>query len=117
MDRNFAQASQLSLRKLPCPTFVVLIDGRPIVSGNIVEESEPIQVVPRFSLRFTTRSRGTMGTNLQLVTNQVRNPLSLYRGELGKRVYSSFTISGRCTHLLCQEERWITSSGRGLPAV
>ena len=45
MDRNFAQASQISLRKLPVPTSVVVIDGRPIASGNIVEESEPIQVV------------------------------------------------------------------------
>ena len=45
MDRNFAQASQISLRKLPCPASVVVIDGRPIASGNFVEESEPIQVV------------------------------------------------------------------------
>ena len=45
MDRNFAQAHQISLRKLSCPTSVVVIDGRPIASGKIVEESEPIQVV------------------------------------------------------------------------
>ena len=45
MDQNFAQASQISLRKLSCPASVVVIDGRPIASGNIVEESEPIQVV------------------------------------------------------------------------
>ena len=45
MDRNFAQANQISLRKLSCPTSVVVIDGRPIASGKIVEESEPIQVV------------------------------------------------------------------------
>ena len=44
MDRNFAQASQISLRKLPCPAFVAVIDGRPIASGNIVEESEPIKL-------------------------------------------------------------------------
>ena len=45
IDQNFAQASQISLRKLPVPTSVVVIDGRPIASGNIIEESEPIQVV------------------------------------------------------------------------
>ena len=45
MDQNFAQASHISLRKLPCPASVVVINGRPIASRNIVEESEPIQVV------------------------------------------------------------------------
>ena len=45
MDKNFAQAHKISLRKLPCPASVVVIDGRPIASGNIVEESEPISVV------------------------------------------------------------------------
>ena len=44
MDKNFAQAHQISLRKLPCPASVVVIDGRPIASGNIVEESEPVSV-------------------------------------------------------------------------
>ena len=38
MDRKFAQASKISLRKLPCPTCVVVIDGRPIASKNIVED-------------------------------------------------------------------------------
>ena len=45
MDRNFAQAHQISLRKLPCPVSVVVIDGRPIASGNIIEELEPVNIV------------------------------------------------------------------------
>ena len=44
IDRNFAQAHQISLRKLSCPAFFVVIDGHPIASGKIVEESKPIQV-------------------------------------------------------------------------
>ena len=44
MDKILTQAHQISLRKLPCPTFVVVIDGRPISSGNIVEELEPVSV-------------------------------------------------------------------------
>ena len=38
IDKNFVQAHDISRRKLPCPTSVVVIDGRPIASGNIVEE-------------------------------------------------------------------------------
>ena len=45
MNRNFAQAHQISLRKLPCPASVVVIGGRPIASGNIIEESEPVNIV------------------------------------------------------------------------
>ena len=45
MDKNFAQAHQISIRKLPCPGSVVVIDGRPIASGKIIEESKPISVV------------------------------------------------------------------------
>ena len=45
MDRNFAQAHQISLRKLPCPASVIVIDGRPIASGNIIEDSEPVNIV------------------------------------------------------------------------
>ena len=41
MDRNFAQAHQISLTKLP----VVVIDGRPIAFGNIIEESKPVKIV------------------------------------------------------------------------
>ena len=44
IDKNFAQAHKISLRKLPCPTSVVVIDGRPTASGNIVEESELLSV-------------------------------------------------------------------------
>ena len=42
MDRNFARFHQMSLRKLPCPASVVVIDGRPIAFGKIIEESELI---------------------------------------------------------------------------
>ena len=45
MDNNFAQAHQIPLRKLPCLASIVVIDGRPIASGKIVEELEPISVV------------------------------------------------------------------------
>ena len=45
MDRNFAQAHQISLRKLSCLAFVVVVDRRPIALGNIIEESEPINIV------------------------------------------------------------------------
>ena len=46
MDRNFSQAHQISLRKLPCPASVIVIDGRPNASGNIIEEeSEPVNIV------------------------------------------------------------------------
>ena len=45
MDKNFAQAHEISLRKLPCPVSIVVIDGRPIASRKIGEESEPISVV------------------------------------------------------------------------
>ena len=45
MDRNFAQAHQISLIKLPRPASVVVIDGRPIASRNIIEESEPFNIV------------------------------------------------------------------------
>ena len=30
MDKMFAQAHRISLRKLPCPASVVVIDGHPI---------------------------------------------------------------------------------------
>ena len=35
----------IPLHKLPNPVSVGVIDGRPIASGDIVEESEPIRVV------------------------------------------------------------------------
>ena len=45
MDRDFAQKHQISLHTLPCPVSVVVIDGRPIASGKIFEESEPIHIL------------------------------------------------------------------------
>ena len=35
MDREFSLSQKISLRKLPYPASVVVIDGRPIASGNI----------------------------------------------------------------------------------
>ena len=45
MDRKLAQAHKISLRKLPCPASVVVIVGHPIASGNIIEESESVNIV------------------------------------------------------------------------
>ena len=45
MDREFALTQNIILKKLPNPVAVGVIDGRPIASGDIVEESEPIRVV------------------------------------------------------------------------
>ena len=46
MDKEFALSQKILLRNLgPCPASVIVIDGRPIASGDIVEESEPIRVV------------------------------------------------------------------------
>ena len=45
MDRDFARKHQIALHKLPCPVSVVVIDGRPIASGKIFEESEPIHIL------------------------------------------------------------------------
>jgi hypothetical protein len=45
MDRDFALTQKILLRNLSCPASVSVIDGRPIASGDIVEESEPIRVV------------------------------------------------------------------------
>ena len=44
IERDFARLHQVTLRKLPCPTFVLVIDGRPITSENIVEKSELVRV-------------------------------------------------------------------------
>ena len=44
MDRNFSQAHQIYLRKLPYSASVV-IDGRPIASGNIIEQLAPVNIV------------------------------------------------------------------------
>ena len=45
MDRDFASTQEILLHKLPHPASVAVIDGRPIASGDITEESEPIRVV------------------------------------------------------------------------
>ena len=45
MDREFALTQNIILNKLPNPVVVGVIDGRPIASGDIVEESESIRVV------------------------------------------------------------------------
>jgi transposase InsO family protein len=45
MDREFAVRNNIKLHKLPSPVSVGVIDGRPIASGDITEESEPIRVV------------------------------------------------------------------------
>ena len=45
MDREFSLMQNIMLNKLPSPVSVGVIDGRPIASGDIVEESEPIRVV------------------------------------------------------------------------
>ena len=45
MDREFALSQNILLNKLPSPVAVGVIDGRPIASRDIVEESEPIRIV------------------------------------------------------------------------
>ena len=45
MDREFALSQNILLNKLPSPVAVGVIDGRPIASGDIVEESEPLRIV------------------------------------------------------------------------
>ena len=45
MDREFAIMHNIQLHKLPSPVSVEVIDGCPIASSDIVEESEPIRVV------------------------------------------------------------------------
>ena len=45
MDREFAFKHNIILKKLSCPIPVTVIDGRPIASGDILEESEPVRVV------------------------------------------------------------------------
>ena len=45
MDRDFALKHNILLKNLACPAPVTVIDGRPIASGDIVEESEAIRVL------------------------------------------------------------------------
>ena len=45
MDGEFSLTKNFDLRKLLFPTPVTVIDGRPIASGDILEESEAVRVV------------------------------------------------------------------------
>ena len=45
MNHEFVVMHNIRLHKLPSPVYVEVIDGRPIASSDIVEESEPIRVV------------------------------------------------------------------------
>ena len=45
MDREFALKNNIILKELPYPILVTVIDGRPITSGDILEDSEPVHVV------------------------------------------------------------------------
>ena len=45
MDCEFALSQNILLNKLPSQMAVGVIDGRPIASGDIVEESEPLRIV------------------------------------------------------------------------
>ena len=44
MDRDFALKHNILLKDLPVPAPVTVIDGRPISSGDIREESEAVRV-------------------------------------------------------------------------
>ena len=37
--------NNIYLKKLPCPTPVTVLDGRPIASRDVLEESEAVRVV------------------------------------------------------------------------
>ena len=45
LDKDFARLHRVTLRKLHCPTSIVIIEGHIIPSGNIVEEFELVPVV------------------------------------------------------------------------
>ena len=77
LDRIFAQVHQTSLRKLPFPTSVVVINGRPIASGNIVEESGPVHVVLNIlacEISFNIISSPELPILLGLPWFELRNP-------------------------------------------
>ena len=40
MDRDFSSTHKIALEKLPCPTSMIVIDGQPIASSNIVGEAK-----------------------------------------------------------------------------
>ena len=71
MDKNFIQAHHISLRKLPCPASVIVINGHPIASEKIVEESEPIRVVRE---NFTSTSCiGSTSSSKRNMTDNGKN--------------------------------------------
>ena len=45
MDRNFALTHNILLKPLHCPVLVIVIDGRPNASVDIIEESKSVRVV------------------------------------------------------------------------
>ena len=45
MDREFAVTQNILLKNLPHPTSVTVIDGRPIASRDIIQETEPVRIV------------------------------------------------------------------------
>ena len=58
------------LSNLPCPTTIAVIDGHPIASKDLVEESEPIRIVLgnlAFVISFSTISRLEHVTALDLL--------------------------------------------------
>jgi hypothetical protein len=45
MDKDFAMKHSLELIEKAHPTPVEVIDGRPLVSGNVMEETQPLEVM------------------------------------------------------------------------
>ena len=45
MDQDFALTHKITLEKLPCTIWMIVIDGQPIAFGNLVEEFELVYVV------------------------------------------------------------------------
>jgi hypothetical protein len=45
MDQEFALKHNILLKKLSCLTPVTVIDGRPIASGDILDDSEEVHFV------------------------------------------------------------------------
>ena len=45
IHREFAVTQNILLKNLPHPTSVTVIDGRPIASGDIIQETEPVRIV------------------------------------------------------------------------
>jgi hypothetical protein len=45
MDKDFAMKHSLELIRKTHPTPMEIIDGRPLVSGNVMEEAQPLEVM------------------------------------------------------------------------